>query len=191
MSNYFSYFPTIDHDLTNVGQTVQLTNILRRFKVKANVKNRTDVYYDYEIQAGDRADTIAAKYYGNSNHAWIVLHFNNIIDPIFDWPLFNDDFTNFIVGKYGSVVSAQSQVHEYRQIISNAIVKNDGTRIEKRTVVVDLTTYNTLAADSRETITKYDYEEEVNDAKRKIKILDKRYLSDIRDEVKTILRTGV
>jgi len=191
MSNYFSYFPTTDHDLTNIGQTVALTNILRRFKIRANVKGRTDVYYDYDIQAGDRPDTIAAKYYGNSNHAWIVLHFNDIVDPQFAWPLFGNDFTNFIVGKYGSIVTAQATVHEYRQIVSEALVKNDGTRIEKETLVVDLTTYNTLDPVSRETVTQYDYEEELNDARRKIKILDKRYLSDIRDEVKTILKSGV
>lgn len=191
MSNYFSYFPTIEHDLTNVGQTVTLTNILRRFIVKPEVSERVGIYHEYSIQAGDRADTIAAKYYGSSNHAWIVIHFNNIVDPQWKWPLFNDDFNQYIRGKYGSIPAAQSQVHEYRQILNEATVKNDGTRIEKRTLVVDLTTYNTLAAASRETITKYDYEEELQEKYRKIKILDKRYLSQIRDEVKSILRNSV
>jgi len=63
MSNYFSYFPKTPHDLTNNGQTVQLTNLLRRFKVQSSVANRADVYYEYDIQDGDRPDTIAEKYY--------------------------------------------------------------------------------------------------------------------------------
>ena len=57
--------------------------------------------------------------------------------------------------------------------------------------VVDLTTYNTLSSTARRTIYKYDWEEELNDAKRKIKLLDKRFLDKVRDEVETVLRDGI
>ena len=191
MSNYFSYFPKTPHDLTNNGQTVQLTNLLRRFKIRSNVKDRINVYSNYTIQYGDRPDTIAEKFYGSSALAWIVLHFNDIIDPVWDWPKFHLDFDNYIKGKYGSVPAAKSEVHEYRQIISDAFVKNDGTRVGKRTMVVDETTYNTLSPTARESIDKYTYELEQNDKKRRIKILDKQYLKAIQNEVKVILRNGV
>ena len=191
MSNYFSYFPTTEHDLTNNGQKVKLTNILRRFKVKSDVKGRIGVYHDYEIQAGDRPDTIAEKYYGSPAYAWVVLHFNDIIDPVFEWPLFDIDFSNYMKGKYGSVPSAQATVHEYRQILNEAEVLNNGTRIPKRWAVVDLTTYSLLPEESRELISKYDYEIEKNDVKRKVKIMDKKYLLQIQEEVKDILRNGI
>jgi ribosomal protein S25 len=58
-------------------------------------------------------------------------------------------------------------------------------------VVVDETTYNGLSATARRTIYKYDWEEELNEEKRKIKILDKRFLDKVRDEVETILRDGI
>jgi hypothetical protein len=41
------------------------------------------------------------------------------------------------------------------------------------------------------TVSKYEFEEEQNEKKRKIKILDKRYLNKIRDEVEDILRNNV
>lgn len=191
MSEYFSYFPTVQHDLTNVGQTVELTNILRRFKVKSSLADRTDVFYDYDVQSGDRPDTIAEKYYGDADLAWLVLHFNNIDDPVFGWALFDSDFDNYIKGKYGSLADAQSTVHEYRRILNEAQVKFDGTRIPKRYVVVDETTYNSLSESSRESVSKYDWEIEQNEAKRKIKLLDKRYLNQVRDEVEVILRDGI
>ena len=191
MSNYFSYFPTTPHDLTNDGQKVELTNLLRRFKVRSNVKSRTDTYHKYTIQPGDRPDIIAEKYYGSSALAWVVLHFNDIIDPVFDWPLFHEDFDNYIKGKYGSVPAAKAEVHEYRQILNNATVKNDGTRIPKRTVVVDSTTYNSLGSDVKESIDKYSYELELNDKKRRIKLLDRQYLKQLQEEVKTILKNGI
>jgi len=191
MSEYFSYFPTIEHDLTNVGQTVTLTNVLRRFIVRNDLQERSDIFYKYNVQMGDRPDIIAEKYYGDPDLAWLVLHFNNIKDPIFEFPLFGRDFDNYIRGKYGSVPEARSEVHEYRQILQDAEVKFDGTKIPERYVVVDLTTYNTLNPTARRTTYKYDWEEELNEARREIKLLDKRYADKVRDEVETILRDGI
>jgi hypothetical protein len=191
MSEYFQYFPTVEHDLTNIGQKVTLTNILRRFVVRSDLVDRTDIFYDYSVQEGDRPDTIAEKYYDDSDMAWLVLHFNQITDPYFDWPLFNQDFTNFVKSKYGSIATAQSQVHEYRQILNEESMRYDGTKVEKRYLVVDETTYNSLSEESRELITNYDYEVERNDKNRDIRILDKRYLNKVRDEVRTVLTNGI
>lgn len=191
MSEYFSYFPTVEHDLTNNGQKVTLTNILRRFIVRSDIQERSDIFYEYDVQSGDRPDTIAEKYYGDADLAWLVLHFNTIIDPVFEWALFDRDFTNYIKGKYGSVQNAQSEIHEYRQILNESIVLYDGRKIPERYVVVDLTTYNTLSPTTRRTIYKYDREVELNDARRKIKILDKRFLDKVTNEVAMVLRNGI
>ena len=121
----------------------------------------------------------------------MILLFNEIDDPIFGWPLFNKEFDDFIVGKYGSIPSAKGTVHEYRKVLTKKSVKFDGTIIGKRTVTIDLTTYNTLSESVRESISKYDYEEELNEERREIKLLDKRFADKVRDEVETILRDGI
>lgn len=190
MSKYFKFFPITQHDIQNEGQLVDLTNILRRFRFDPSVKNNAAVFHNYDIQAGDRPDTIAAKYYGDSGYAWIVLMMNEIHDPIFDWPLFNQDFDQYIKGKYGSIAVANQTVDHYRKIITQKQVKYDGTIIPERYITVDQTTYNSLSESERYAPTCYEVEEELNEAKRKIKILNKRYLPDIRDEVKGILRYG-
>jgi hypothetical protein len=191
MSNYFSYFPTVDHDLTNIGKSVKLTNILRRFKFRSKVTSRADVFYDYTIQAGDRPDTIAEKYYGNAKYAWLVLHFNDIMDPIFGFPIFYQDWERMLAGKYGSVAAAQAEVHEYRKIIRQEETLYNGKVIKEKYVVVDEETYNTISPTEKYTVTKYDYELELNEEKRKIRLLDKRYLKQVEDEVEDILRNGV
>jgi hypothetical protein len=191
MSKYFQFFPLTQHDLTNGGQKVWLTNILRRFKLESSVKNSLGVFHDYGIQAGDRPDTIAAKYYGDSGYAWLVLMFNEIHDPIFEWPLFNEEFNDYIKGKYGSIAAAQAQTDHYRKILSEKQVKYDGTIIPERYVRVDQTTYNSLSESVRSAPSCWDVELELNEKKRQIKILDKRYLPQIRDEVKNILRNGI
>lgn len=188
MSNYFSYFPTTYHDLRNTGRKTEVTNILRRFKVKTSLQQRTDVFYEYSIQDGDRPDVIAEKFYGNAKYAWVVLHFNDIIDPQFGWPLFGADFDRYIIGKYGSMASAKSTVKNYYKVIRNAFVRNDGTRVPKYEVVVDLTTYNSLSPTARRSETQYDWEVEQNEERKQIRLIEPRYLSQLVDEVETILQ---
>ena len=62
----------------------------------------------------------------------------------------------------------------------------DGTVVPKRTVVIDLNTYNSLSTSVREEIDAYQYYEELNDAKREIKLLDERFVPDIITEVEAI-----
>lgn len=189
MSAYFKYFPETPNDLKQDGTTKNVTNILKRFKVKDSLKNRIDVYYDYQIRPGDRPDTIAAKYYGSSAHAWIVLYYNNIIDPIFGWPLFGQEFDDYIKDKYGSVAAARSEIHEYRRITTKRQTKPDGTLIPERYVVIDEDSY--ISDSNHMRISKYFWETILNDEKKNIKILDKKYLNQIIGEVEDILRNGV
>jgi len=191
MSRYFRYFPTVQYDLIQNGNPITLTNIMRRFVVESKLKDQINIFYDYTIQAGDRPDVIAEKYYGDANLAWLVLHFNDITDPFFGWGLNDVDLENYIRGKYGSIPAAQAEVHEYRQVLNEAQTFYDGTVVPKRYVVVDQTTYNSLSESSRESVSKFDYEVEQNDKKRQIKILDKRYVDQVIAEVKTILKDGI
>jgi hypothetical protein len=188
MSNYFSYFPTTFHDLRKTGRKAEVTNILRRFKVRSALKDRADVFYEYSIQEGDRPDVIAEKFYGNPNYAWVVLHFNDIIDPQFGWPLYGNDFEQFVIGKYGSMASAKSTIKNYYKVIRNATVKNDGTRIPKYELVVDQTTYNSLSPTVRRSETQYEYEVEQNEDRKQIRLIEPRFLSQMIDEVETILQ---
>ena len=191
MSRYFRYFPTVQYDLIKDGNEITLTNIMRRFVVDSKLKEQIDIFYDYTIQAGDRPDVIAEKYYGDANLAWLVLHFNDITDPFFGWGLNDADLENYIRGKYGSIPAAQAEVHEYRQVLNEARTFYDGTVLPKRYVVVDQTTYNSLSEESRESVSKFEWEVEQNDKKRQIKILDKRYVDQVIAEVKTILKDGI
>ena len=191
MSNYFSYFPSVEHDLKQNGTFVTVTNILKRFKLHDDARDQTEIFYPYQLQDGDRPDVVAEKYYGNANYAWLVLFSNNIVDPVKEWPLYGTDFRNYLVTKYGSIESANTTVKKRYKVLSAAFRKIDGTVIPKRRLEIDETTYNTLSEADRELQTAYEYEVEVNDDKRKIHLIDSSYLSVITDQVENILRTTV
>ena len=190
MSNYFTMFPTTYHSIERNGESVPITNIFKRFRFESSLKDRLDIFYPYRIQDGDRPDTLAEKYYGNPNYAWVIILFNNIIDPLAEWPKEEGVFKTHIEAKYGSIPNAKQQVHEYRLILYSARRLYSGRIIPKRTITIDLETYNSTPVIDREMITKWDHEVKMNDDRREIKILDKRYLSQLQDEVEDILRDG-
>ena len=188
MAGYFENFPTTEHDILRNNNPRIVTNVLRRFRFDPSVKNRLDVFYPYRIQDGDRPDTIADKYYGNSKYAWVVLLFNDIADPLFDWPMDDATLTNYIRDKYGSVSAAHQTTHERRLILSAGKKLSSGRILKKRFVIVDESTYNATPEGDRELVTKWEYEVDRNDARRDIKILDKKYISLVRNEIRDILK---
>lgn len=187
MSNYFTYFPKVAYDLENKNETVQLTNLLRRFTFRKDSINQLNTYYNYTIQYGDRPDTIAEKYYGDASLDWIVLHYNYIIDPHFDWPLFGEDFSRFIVKKYGSLASANETTLKYFKVVREK-QKTRLVDIPEKVLEIDETTYNTLVPSKRRSYTAYEWEVELNERRMEIKLLDKLYIDQLMEEVETILR---
>jgi hypothetical protein len=186
MAFFFEPFPTVQYDVKKNNKLEVLTNITVRFRIQEVLTNRTVVAYDYNVKENERPDVIAYKYYDDQTLDWIILLTNNIINPNFDWPLDNASLQRFIRDKYGSINSAKNTVHHYEQIIRESSTRFDGSVIPRKTVWVDEDTYNTLSADERILVTQYDFEEELNDDKRQIKILDRKYIRSIVNEVENI-----
>ena len=138
------------------------------------------------MEDGERADITAFRAYEDYTLDWLIYLTNDIIDPMFDWPLSQITLEKYIAKKYGSISTAQATVHEYRKILNKQSVLFDGTIIPKRTLVIDETTYNTLSEPDRESVSKYTYETELNDDKRQIKLISEKFLPEILLEVRDI-----
>lgn len=186
MAFYFRPFPLINYDLKKNKLPLLLTNVTARYKIRDILKNKVAIYYDYIVKDGDRPDTIAFKYYEDETLDWLIYLVNDIIDPYYDWPLDQDAFNKYIRTLYGSVANAKGTVFEYRKIITKQKVLFDGTNVPERYVVVDQNTYNTLAADLRREVDAYEYYEEENNNKRRIRLLDKRFAANVKSEVEVI-----
>jgi len=187
MAHFFRYFPTVEYDLLKNDKKVVVTNILLRFKLAEVLQQKSAVYYDYVVKETDTPDAIAYKYYGDETLDWLLFLINDITDPLYDWPLNPRSFEEFIVDKYGSISSALGTVHHYEKIIQAAKIYQ-GEPLAERVIRVDETTYNTLNEDERRSVSNYDYELELNEEKRQIKILDKKYLTGVLNQVRSVLR---
>ena len=219
MASYFNFFPSTLYsvDSNNNGLDI-VTNITTRFAFEQSLKENTNAFYPYEIKDSDTPETIAYKIYGSSERHWIVLNFNDIIDPQYDWPLTYPNFIKYVNEKYAAngaanatvqsgLTWAQSQnnIHSYYQVntrTSTAVTADSKTIKEKvritanayANVIVGTTSYTlkngTVINEtvSKEKLTYYDFEMEENEAKRKIKLLKPEFATDVFEEFKEVVQ---
>jgi hypothetical protein len=218
MAKFFNYFPKTFYTSNNNSTGIDtVTNIIARFGFEKKLKENSSAFYKYTIKDSDTPEIIAAKFYDNVERHWIVLLFNDIIDPQYDWPLKSDTLIKYINTKYSTVEYANtantlvtglswaqniSHVQAYYKIITRTSA--DGTDIVEK-ITVDANTYANVATSSAtytladgtttvETITKekqtyYDYEMEVNESKRDIKLLKNDFVSIVEKEFKKVIKS--
>ena len=214
MAKYFNYFPKTFYTSNNdVNGVEAITNIIARFAFDSQLKENTSAFYPYQVQDSDTPEIIADKYYGNVEYHWVVLLFNNIIDPQFDWPLKSDTLIDYIDKKYTANGSAntpaqsgltwalsENNVQGYFKVVTTTA--NDGT-ITQEKITIDANTYanvttgsNTYTTQAGEVITVrttketqsyYTYETNLNESKREINLVKSDFLPQIEKEFKRVI----
>jgi len=185
MSEFFQHYPQINYDISGVKpiKTKTVINIMVKAKLKNILKNDIINYFPYTITESERPDITAFKVYGDVKYTWLIFLINDIHDPIFDWPLNSREFGNYIKNKYGTLQAAKNTVHHYEKIVRPRIeATGTSEAIPLACMEVDLTTYNTLDESVRNIVYCYNWEVDRNDAKRDIKLIDRRYAADILSE---------
>ena len=166
---YFSQFPTINYDVTGDGTTTEIKDILLRVKVRDYVKNNRAWFAKYIIADGVTPEMVAFDIYGRTAYHWVVLLFNQITNPYYDWPLKRKDFYAFINNKY----SNPSAVHHYE------IPQQSGDTNVK--IKVESTVAGAVE------ITNQEYEENLQEKKREIRILKPEFVGRFTTEFASLI----
>ena len=167
--SYFERFPLYAYDLQDTQNQTLITDILRRVNLKGNVAANTLVFDQYNVQDGEQPDIVARKYYGDSELHWIIVTVNNITSR-YDWPLDQVALSDFVSDKYDN----PDGIHHYE------INATSGDTTKK--LIVSSDTTGALP------VTNYEHEEIQNDNKRRIRILDRAYVSKFTDEFRNLIR---
>lgn len=161
---YFSKFPQILYSLDG-GASVQLvTDILRRTEFIQEFIANGAVYDEYDVQDGDTPEILSDKFYGNSFSHWIIMMANNIIDPIMDWPMSQSQLYSYCVSKYTEELVYS--IHHYEDI--------DGVIVNESELAYP--------------VSNYEYEERLNNNKRRIKVIRKELIADITREFASLIK---
>jgi len=170
---YFKQFPTIPYDSEGNGKFKNVKNLLRRVGVRAKIKTNTSLYDTYDVKNGETPESIAHKLYDDSELHWVILLLNDITDRYHDWPMSEAQFLQFGNDKYNNV----DAIHHYE------IPQSSGDTSKKINIGTTNSDYPTATA-----ITNYEHEQEQQDIKRKIRLLDPSYLDDFVEEFKLLIR---
>ena len=185
----FSRFPKISYptEISPSGvctDIYQCTNIMVGVKFREILNSDRYDFYPYIIRDGDRPDIIAHKYYGSPDYTWIIFYANDIMNPLYGWPLTQREFVAYLKNKYaadGAAVNktamayVQSTVHHY---------------LNANGYEIDYTSWLDLTTSERSSKTIYEWEMDVNEEKRPIRLLEARHINTVLAEFRELMKTS-
>ena len=177
--SYFNNFPKINYF------NEQSRNIILKSAIVSQVINNVDSFYPYVIKEYQRPDLIAYYEYDDPLLDWVVYLSNNIVDPYYDWPLSSEDFTAYLKKKYNKTIyEIQSEIIHYKY---TGLTNESAEDIARKSWFMTPTTHSLIGDTSGwSPVYTYDYEVELNEAKRSIRLLNKIYIPQIKAEIKEI-----
>jgi hypothetical protein len=127
------------------------------------------VYDQYDIVDGETPEIIAAKIYGNPLYHWVIMLANNRFDYRADFPLNYTDLLKKVKATYGSSDEEIYGVHHYEASVGNSSHNHPAFVVNSN--------YPDAYA-----VSNFEYEERVNEEKRRIKIISKQVLDAVVKE---------
>ena len=171
---YFNSFPVIPYDSKGDLQFKDVTNLLRRVGMRTKLKTNTFLYDTYNVKEGETPEMIAHKLYGDSELHWVILLVNEITDRYHQWPMTGGQFLDYLNDKY----SNPDGIHHYETTQTSGDTK---VKVEVFNEVDD-DAYTGLTP-----ITNREFEEQEQDKRRKIRLLDPSFVEQFIDEYKKLI----
>ena len=175
---YFNSFPVIPYDSKGDLQFKDVTNLLRRVGMRTKLKTSTFLYDTYNVKEGETPEMIAHKLYGDSQLHWVILLVNEITDRYHQWPMTGGQFLDYLNDKY----SNPDGIHHYETTQTSGDTK---IKIEVENDV-DEDAYTGLTP-----ITNREYEENEQDKRRQIRLVDPSFVEQFVDEFKKLMNETV
>lgn len=154
---YFMKFPLMGYTANNNIDFDVVTDITKRVALSEAIKENFSVYDEYDIKDGETPELVSYRFYNTTEYHWVVLMLNNIIDPRFEWVMSQDNLMRYCQTKYANPYS----IHHYVSDVG-LIVDSDFS--------------------GATSVSNYQYEEDINETRRRIKILKPEYIAGIAAE---------
>jgi len=174
---YFRNFPKGLYDIKGNGVNKLVTDLMTRVKLREKVKNEISLYDSYDVPNGETPEITAFKHFGDAEFHWVILLTNGITDAYYDWPLDELSFQKYLTDKYDN----PDATHHYEITQSSGAQSGNGPDDYSHKIEVNSTEPGAQSVTNRE------YEERLQDKKRKIKLLDPAYLTAFVEEFETLV----
>ena len=174
---YFSQFPLMAYDVKGDNVWKLVPDILRRVKMRANIRNGMFMFDNYDVKEGETPEQVAFKWFGDTEYHWVILMTNNITDRYYEWPLTQPQFQLHLEDKYGVGNIDATHHYEISQTSGPTTSRDNSHLVEVNS-----------DASGATAITNREYEQRNQDKLRQIRLLDKKYLSVFVSEFERLIR---
>ena len=199
MSNrYFRNIPDFEYvNRTKDGQFIsnytQVKNFFKKGRIREDLFQDLTVFEKYSVKGDDRPDNVAFEIYDDPTLDWVVLTSNNITNVQNEWPLSQKAFEDYIIDKY-KTDEKLNEIHHYE---SNEVKDTNGVIIFPKGVRVSaaqsVSYFEPLSEESvtvnpiSRAVTNFEYEQKVNDDKRRIFLIKPIYLGVVFDDLEEMM----
>jgi len=195
MSNYFRRLPDLEYVSrlkdSKISDYIVVKNLFKKGILREDIYQNIATFEKYKIIGDDRPDNVAQKIYKDPTLDWLVLVSNNIINIQSEWPMKQLDFDEHLLSKYETYENLHGGIHHYetKKIVDNDIViMPEGLWVDEK---YEFVFKNSLGVIEKRRpglpITNYEYESELEDAKRIINVLKPKYISLVIDDLNGIM----
>ncbi len=164
--SYFNNFSTMLYDPKGDGSAKLCTNILRRVRVRANMKKEIVMLVPYDVKENETPEIVADKHHGSTYYHWVVMLLNEVSDVNHDWVKSTTQLQKYLQTKYTETQLSETHHYELAQSSGDTSIKIQ---------VLQGTSGAT-------TVTNYEYEVALNEQKRSIDLLRNDYLGYFVEE---------
>ena len=194
---YFKELPNLEYlsqlpDANSNETYITVKNLFKRAKLRTDIVNIITAFQYYQIKDNERPDVVASKLYDDSELDWVILITNNITNIREEWPLSNQNLYYYMIEKYGSDENI-SGIHHYETTEVkdeyNRLVVPSGLQVDSNYSITYSKLNNALVTVAPvKSVTNYEYETDMNEKKRLIRILKPEYLSVVITDLRNIMR---
>ena len=197
MSNYFSQLPDFEYVSrlpdSRISDYIPVKNLFMRGKLREDIFQDASVFTKYKIKGDDRPDNVAYEVFGDANLDWLVLTCNNIINVYDEWPMTQINFENHLLEKYGTYENINAAHHFETTEVKNTtgvVILPAGLEVDSNYSITffdeaidGMTTVNSPVTE----VTNYMYEERLQDDRRNIFLLKRRFLNVVKDDMEEMM----
>ena len=197
-NRYFRNIPDFEYvNRTKDGQFIsnytQVKNFFKKGRIREDLFQDLTVFEKYSVKGDDRPDNVAFEIYDDPTLDWVVLTSNNITNVQNEWPLSQKGFEDYILDKY-KTHEKLNEIHHYE---SNEVKDTNGVIIFPKGVRVSaaqsVSYFEPLSEESvtvnpiSRAVTNFEYEQKVNDDKRRIFLIKPIYLNVVFDDLEEMM----
>jgi len=194
MANFFDYLPDVYYGVEvsknyleeSSMEYVLGKNFFRSARIRDDFEQYATLFKPYYIQPGMRPDMVSYEVYGDPELDWLLLIINDIFDAYTMWPKEPVELTNYVTEIYGEGNEVATHHWETREVKDgDEIIQRGGLTVMPNYTAVNYVTGEAITTPAYE-ITNYEYEEDINEKKRFIYIMDPNIVGQFVSEFESL-----